>query len=296
MTLPIVPHRSDIAPAGLTRVDKLLACIDPVVQSGLEIGALCRPIVAPGTGPIRYADHMDTSGLREKYANDDTVDIDQIVDVSVVWGESTLPQAVGDARFDYVIASHVIEHVPDMVGWLHEVAAVLKPGGVLSLAIPDKRYTFDAGRALTTFSALIESFFLKRRRPSFRDVLDQHEWVVAVPELITSEAIWKGAGEPRSLPSRHPSLIEDLGVEGLRNYFDQIENGHYMDVHVQVLTPESFVAIFKRLADVGLLDFKIAAFYPTITNDMEFFVSLEKLPKDMDRAARRDAIRTSLPS
>ncbi len=280
----------------MTRVDKLLACIDPVVQSGLEIGALCRPIVSPGTGPIRYADHMDTAGLREKYAKDDTVDVEKIVDVSVVWGESTLPQAVGDARFDYVIASHVIEHVPDMVGWLQEVGAVLRPGGVLSLAIPDKRYTFDAARELTTFAALVESFFLKRRRPCFRDVLDQHDRVVAVPEQITSEAIWSGAVEPRNMPSRHPSLIEDLGIDGLRNYFNMIEGGHYMDVHVQVLTPDSFVTILKRLADVGLLDFRVAAFYPTVTNDMEFFVSLEKLPIAMDAVSRRDTIRKSLPN
>lgn len=137
----------------------LLALIDPATQRGLEIGALCKPVVPPAAGRIEYVDHLPTEALREKYAADPNVDIDQIVPVNYVWGASTLPEAVGDQRFDYVIASHVIEHVPDPIGWFKEIAAVLKPGGVLSLAIPDKRWTFDCRREVTSASALIESYF-----------------------------------------------------------------------------------------------------------------------------------------
>ena len=91
-------------PPPVNRVDKILSHIDPANQSGLKIGALCRPIVARERGPVRYVDHMDTASLRGKYAVDPNVDVDKIVDVSFVWGEKTLPQAVGDERFDYVVA------------------------------------------------------------------------------------------------------------------------------------------------------------------------------------------------
>lgn len=279
----------------MTRIERLLAKIDPTTQSGLEIGALCRPAVSPGTGPIRYADHMDTAGLRGKYANDPNVDIEKIVDVSVVWGAQTLLQAVGDERFDYVIASHVIEHVPDTVGWLREIAAVLKPGGVLSLAIPDKRYTFDALRELSTFASLVDAFLMGRRHPAFREVLDHFSSVVAVPGQVSAQSIWRGEVAAQDLPPAHPGLIDSLGEDGLRHYFNTINEGLYMDVHVHVFTPESFVNLLARLAGVGLLEYRVAAYFPTELDDMEFFISLEKLPPNLSRTERQDAILHSLP-
>ena len=36
-----------------------------------------------------------------------------------------------------ILASHVVEHVPDLVGYLNQVADILIPGGVLRLAVPE---------------------------------------------------------------------------------------------------------------------------------------------------------------
>jgi predicted SAM-dependent methyltransferase len=52
-----------------------------------------------------------------------------------------------------VIASHVIEHTPDLVTWLAEIRAILQPNGTLRLAIPTAatRWTIYAvKRAPTT--------------------------------------------------------------------------------------------------------------------------------------------------
>ncbi|OYT93150.1 MAG: methyltransferase [Burkholderiales bacterium PBB3] len=279
----------------VNRVDKILSHIDPANQSGLEIGALCRPIVAPERGPVRYVDHMDTAGLRGKYAVDPNVDVDKIVDVSFVWGEHTLPEAVGDERFDYVVASHVIEHVPDTVGWLREIAAVLKPGGILSLAIPDKRFTFDARRENTTFAALIESHLLGRRHPGFREVLDHFDSVVAVPGQVTAQTLWRDNPDPHHVPHAHPGIIDRLGEDGLRHYFNLVNGGLYMDVHVHVFTPDSLMRILARLACVGMLNFRVAHFFPTAQDDMEFFVSLERLPDGLSSEQRQEDILKSLP-
>jgi predicted SAM-dependent methyltransferase len=247
-------------------------------------------------GSVRYADHLDTAGLREKYADDANVDIDKIVDIDVVLGAQTLPEAVGDMRFDYVIASHVIEHVPDVVGWLRGIAAVLKPGGILSLAIPDKRFTFDALRQVTTFACLVESHFLDRRCPGFREVLDHAMNAVTVPNAVSMQALWRGDMGVADLPYEHPGLIEELGEEGLRSHFEQINAGRYIDVHVHVFTPASFINVITSLARVGMLDFRMVAFFPTKENDMEFFVSLERLPQQMAAADRRQTILASLHS
>ena len=50
-------------------------------------------------------------------------------------GDATrLPFA--DATFDRIIASEVMEHIPDDVGALDELTRVLKPGGTLAITIP----------------------------------------------------------------------------------------------------------------------------------------------------------------
>lgn len=45
----------------------------------------------------------------------------------------------GPASFDYVLARHVIEHVPDPRGFLQAIGRVLKPGGVVRIDTPNSR-------------------------------------------------------------------------------------------------------------------------------------------------------------
>lgn len=277
----------------MTRLERLLSNINPAIQSGLEIGALCRPLIAPDTGPIRYVDHLDTAGLRAKYADDPYVDIDKIVDVSFIWGEQTLPQAVGDERFDYVIASHVIEHVPNTLGWFKEIAEVLQPGGVLSLAIPDKRFTFDCRRELTTFASVLEAYFDQRRLPSFSQVVDCATEDI-VPDQVPIAALWRGTVDPQFLPYAKPTLLIDHGEAGLRQYYDDIKNGRYIDVHCQVYTPASFLHILSRLAEADMCPFKITTFFDTQHGDIEFFVTLEKLPPNLGRDERLAIVMNSI--
>ena len=55
-----------------------------------------------------------------------------------------------------MVASHVAKHVPDMIGWFGEIPAVLKAGDVLSLVVPDKRFTFDCQRDVSGASEFID--------------------------------------------------------------------------------------------------------------------------------------------
>ena len=47
------------------------------------------------------------------------------------------PQRYADGEFDAVLLWHVYEHLPDARGALVEIARILKPGGVLALAVPN---------------------------------------------------------------------------------------------------------------------------------------------------------------
>ncbi len=141
-------------------------------KQGLEIGPLHKPIVPKkGTG-VLYADHLPTDKLHEKFSNDEHVSNDQIQDVDIVVGPSGIRDAVGSRRFNYVVASHVIEHIPNPLEWLNEIYGFLEPEGILSLAIPNKRYCFDRLRRLTTATDWIGAWLQKATKPTPVQILD----------------------------------------------------------------------------------------------------------------------------
>jgi hypothetical protein len=85
------------------------------------------------------------------------VNIEDIVPVDYVWGDETLVEAVDHGLyFDYLVASHVVKHVPNTIGWFGETPAALKAGEVLSLVVPDKRFTFDCQRDVSGASEFID--------------------------------------------------------------------------------------------------------------------------------------------
>ena len=83
-----------------------------------------------------------------------------------------MSDSVGSRRFNYVVASHVIEHIPNPLGWFNEIYGFMEPGGILSLAIPDKRYCFDRLRGLTTASDWIGVWLQKATRPTPTQIVD----------------------------------------------------------------------------------------------------------------------------
>jgi len=68
----------------------------------------------------------------------------------------------GDGSHDFVLASHVLEHLANPLQALREWARVLRPGGWLVLVLPHKEGTFDHRRPLTTLAHLIEDELAQR--------------------------------------------------------------------------------------------------------------------------------------
>jgi len=65
---------------------------------------------------------------------------------------------IQDESYDFVLASHVIEHIANPIKALLEWRRVLKEGGVLLLVVPHKDGTFDHNRQATTLQHLIHDF------------------------------------------------------------------------------------------------------------------------------------------
>lgn len=249
----------------------MLSHISPLTQEGLEIGPLCWPVVTKeeSNGQIYYVDFSTAEKSREKYKNDPNVNIDAIVETDYLWGKQTLPELVERKLFDYVVASHVIEHVPNMLGWLREIATVLKDQGILSLAIPDKRFTFDYKRDLTSLGDLIESYLLDKRRPSIRDIFDQ----VSLATKVNVVEAWSGKLIAENL--KHHGTLQEAFAQAT----EYLHSDEYNDVHVNIMTPASFIDILEKASQLELFDFTIAEFHTTAYNSHEFLVSLQRIDR-----------------
>jgi len=116
---------------------------------GVEIGALWRKFPAPSKAIVWYVDRSDSIKLQREYPQ-----LNNLIRPDVVADAGQLPFA--DGSLNFVIASHVLEHIPFPLAALRNWYAVLSSGGVLILRIPDKRYTFDVKRARTSLRHLIE--------------------------------------------------------------------------------------------------------------------------------------------
>ena len=72
----------------------------------------------------------------------------------------------------FVMLMPVFIMILTFIAQLQDISNVLQDGGILSLVIPDKRFTFDYFRASTTAGELIESYLSRSTRPSTKQIFD----------------------------------------------------------------------------------------------------------------------------
>lgn len=123
----------------------------------LEIGPAFNPIVSKSEGYRVYnVDNGDKSELRKRYDGFPDIDISKIEEVDFVWRDGDILSAIPPEHlgsFDVVLMGGVIEHIPNPIGLLQSLQKLLRPGGYLSLGVPDKRFCFDVLRPLMTTGA-----------------------------------------------------------------------------------------------------------------------------------------------
>jgi SAM-dependent methyltransferase len=245
---------------------------------GLEIGPSHRPIAAKRDGfNVHILDHLTKEKLIEIYQTHG-VDLEAIEEVDFVWnGESFSELTKVTKYYDWIIASHVIEHTPDLIGFLKDCDAILKDDGVISLVVPDKRYCFDRFRPLTGLSRIIDSHYHQASLHSAGTVAEYYLNVVSKNGSIAWDV--NVVGEYGFIHS----------LEDARRGIDRvIENEEYIDVHSWCFTPHSFRLIINDLYNLGIISFKEVFFSSTV--GCEFYITLGRMGKSLD-LSRLEALR-----
>lgn len=229
---------------------------------GLEIGGGPWPLVAADPAlDVRSLDYLDRDGLIAKYEAMG-VDPSGVRHIDYVWSGQRYRELVGDTRFDWIVASHVIEHVPDLLGFLEQCAEILKPDGVLSLIVPDRRCEFDYFRMPAGLGSVIDAHLEGRRRSSPGLTAEFALYMAG----LDGREIWN-ADDRGSLAFTHPPGLA-------RALYDRAARGEHSDIHAWVFTPNSFRLIVEDLHLLGLGTLRERAFHAPDTH--EFFIQLSR--------------------
>ena len=121
---------------------------------GIEIGALHQPLVVPSSVRVKYIDRMTAADLRRQYVD---LAAHPLVETDII-DNGELLGTIGDGTQDFVIANHFIEHCQNPLLTVQNLRRVLKPAGVVYMAVPDKRFSFDVDRPCTTVEHLMRDF------------------------------------------------------------------------------------------------------------------------------------------
>lgn len=253
----------------LSRRDQICKYIDRTMR-GIEIAPWHSPIAPKRMGyDVKTLDVLDVEALRKRCIEDPSCahKVGDIEDVDFVAPASEIDRVIGEHgglnTFDYIISSHNFEHLPNPVKFLRACGSVLKEGGYLSMAIPDKRRTFDAFRSLTTAADYLEWYFEDREKPTPYQVFDFSASFLKNVPMLKSQPLDRVAFS-NSLEACFETLKASL----------ESEPG-YTDIHVSVLTPASFGVILLQLTRLGLVPLKLVEI--TETASFEFYVHLQNV-------------------
>lgn len=235
---------------------------------GLEIGPSYNPLVPKASGAaVLVVDHANREQLVAKYGSWGLAPhlLDAIEDVDYVWTGGSLLDVVPDrGTYDFIVASHLVEHTVDLVGFLRDCAALLSDDGRVALVIPDKRFCFDRFQPLSTLGGVMDAHLGRSRFHSPGTLLDHQAYAVKRGSTIA----W-GPGESSPFALQFPNL------EGAKEAIDVgVGQSEYRDVHHWRFVPASFRLLVHDLRELGYADLVVVGYRDTV--GFEFYVTLGK--------------------
>lgn len=263
----------------MDRKEHLLRHVDKS-RVGLEVGPYHNPIAPKVEGyNVEIIDHASKEELIKKLGNQ-PLDASKIEHVDYIWRGEKLTDLVGKTNhYNWIIASHIVEHIPDLITFLQECEKLLEGDGSLILAVPDKRYSFDYFRGISTTGQLINNNIDQRIDQKLGDIFDHFSLASKKRECIT----WvKDEAAPPQFVHSFEYALEQVELAK--------KTGEYTDVHMWQFTPSSFRLIIQDLNRLGFINLKEIDFISN--DDFEFFITLGRQGKGCPLSRLELAVKT----
>jgi len=255
------------------RVKRIISHISKEMN-GVEIAPYFAPLCPKEKGyKCKSVDVFSKQRLTEKALLDPEIlneSIERIEEVDFQGSASELwtllsPQ-IGENSLDYIVSSHNFEHLPNPIKFLQDCQRLLKPDGVLSMAIPDLRCCFDFFRWPTTLPDMLRAYHQNQLKPDAFNIFTAN--------YAKTNNIGR-IGFPREKISIEQDLQGNYKKLKLAMQQADAERGdEYEDIHMSTFTPSSFKLLILELRHLGLIQLEIAYSYATLGN--EFLVHMRK--------------------
>ena len=235
----------------------------------LEIGPFANPVFRRPAYNVQYADILSADQLRLR-AQDPVhgVDPNNVPDrIDHIINSQGDQFIVTDEKFDIIFSSHNLEHQPNLIGHLCEMAALATNINCkYYLIVPDKRYCFDYYQRETTLADILDAYVNKNKQPNS---LAGIEWSLYSAKTHNHPVShWQGKhGEDIT-----QNITADRIHEAIE--FGKLCNTAYQDIHCSRFTPESFISIISLLSESRLIPWKIEQISDTAPNSNEFYIIL----------------------
>lgn len=149
--------------------------------NGVEVGALHMPLTLPPNVNVQYVDYMPVKKLRKHYPELKKL---PLVNVDIVDDGEKLTK-VPNNSLNFIIANHFLEHCHDPIGTIITLYNKLLDGGVLYMAVPDKRFTFDMYRPITSYAHLLDEHKVQSAEKYY---VEHAKEIVNLTELVTDDS------------------------------------------------------------------------------------------------------------
>jgi ubiquinone/menaquinone biosynthesis C-methylase UbiE len=272
-------------PAEETVLDKrmrwLRSELDPS-RLTLEIAPYFNPMVPKVEGKVWYTDYVNNKTIQKKAAANPTFKNGFAPTIDFVWKPGKqLNSCSPRLDFDCVVASHVLEHVPNPLGWINELLSVTKVGGSILLILPDRQLTTDHYRKETTFAEVLAFAVEGLTKPSTGQILD----------FMTNSV--EDYGNDGVLPYVSGIPLEEAkrawnDEMALRSALRTKAFDNYIDVHCTAWTSTHFAQVFRRITKEKYIR---AAVFDPVDNYSEFMIKLVKTEGSPVRLRPRNSFR-----
>lgn len=234
--------------------------------SGVELGPGHHPMPIPFPGvSVRYVDRWQPEENLALFTNLEAgasfpkPDIVANLDVDRL-------SALADESQDFVIASHILEHLADPLTQIAEIHRVVKPGGVVLVFLPDRRHTFDRKRSPTPLAHLIAE-----HRDRVTVVSDEH-----IEDYLRKTGVW----DPSWTPEQE---------------HEQFELNRQRSIHVHCWSEDEFLPVIEyTIAEMGMVwELLDAMFVEDVPDGFEFGFVVRRSPATADPAVVAEKLRLS---
>lgn len=239
----------------------------------LELGPLNRCLLDRKKFKNYYfADIRSTEEIKELYEGNEylektglSVDLQTIIDIDFVIKKSYKDTFKGVEKFDYIIVSHVLEHIPNLLYFFEDIQNILKSNGEIIILYPDRRFCFDSQRTDSSFSDVYDVYVNSGKNVA-RRVLDFFTNVVS-------------ENNPRKFwdtKYKVSSNKTDRDYKKNLKIYKEVSTGENQgDVHYWPFSDYAFIKFLFDANKYGFLPFGVKYFIPTQINTQEFLVILK---------------------